>query len=135
MKIMKGMGPSGPPEYPGPGPHLPHGLGAPTSNTHTEGANTLLAFIISSLCKKWSTVVRLYLVQNHLLLKYYLFLRSGQRCRSFNLQIQVICTNNYPLIVNLFELLPPFRKPVFPTHYNFPDHSYSSSTLLTFQKK
>ena len=30
-----------------------------SSTTQNEAANTVLAFMISSLCKKWSTVVRL----------------------------------------------------------------------------
>ena len=35
-----------------------------SSSTRTEAANTVLAFMISSLCKEWSTVVRLLTCAN-----------------------------------------------------------------------
>ncbi|KAI6656127.1 Transposable element P transposase [Oopsacas minuta] len=53
-----------------------------SSTTQNEAANTVLAFMIPSLCKKWSTVVRLLPCANLQLLK-------------------------YPLNANLFKLLSP----------------------------
>ena len=79
-----------------------------SSANHTEAANTVLAFMISSLCKKWSTVVRLLPCAKssaaQILPILYEVIKDVESC---NLQIQVICTDNYPLNVNLFKLLSP----------------------------
>ena len=75
-----------------------------SSTTHTEAANTVPAFMISSLYKKWSTGVRLLPCAKS----------SGDQIRpilhevvkdveSYNLQIQVICTDNYSLNENLLK--------------------------------
>ena len=77
-----------------------------TSTTHTEAANTVLAFMISS--KKWSTVVRLLPCAKSFAAQLLPILHEVIKdVESCNLRIQVICTDNYPLNVNLYGLLSP----------------------------
>ena len=79
-----------------------------SSTTQNEAANTVLAFMVSSLCKKWSTVVRLLPCAKSSAAQILPILHEVIKdVESCNLQIQVICTDNYPLNVNLFKLLSP----------------------------
>ncbi|KAI6658292.1 hypothetical protein LOD99_15561 [Oopsacas minuta] len=79
-----------------------------SSTTQNEATNTVLAFMISSLCKKWSTIVRLLPCAKSSAAQILPILHEVIKdIESCNLQIQVICTNNYPLNVNLFKLLSP----------------------------
>ena len=79
-----------------------------SSSTRTEAANTVLAFIISSICKKWSTVVRLLPCAKSSAAQILpIFLEVIKDIESCNLQVQVVCTDNYPLNVSLFKLLSP----------------------------
>ena len=79
-----------------------------SSSTRTEAANTVLVFMISSLCKKWSTVVRLLPCAKSSAAQILpIFLEVIKDIESCNLQVQVVCTDNYPLNVSLFKLLSP----------------------------
>ncbi|KAI6659516.1 hypothetical protein LOD99_14441, partial [Oopsacas minuta] len=76
--------------------------------TQNEATNTVLAFMISSLCKKWSTVARLLPCAKSSATQILPILHEVIKdIESCNFQIQVICIDNYPLNVNLFELLSP----------------------------
>ena len=64
-----------------------------SSSTRTEAANTVLAFMISSLCKKWSTVVRLLPCEKSSAAKILpIFLEVIKDIESCNLQVQFVCT-------------------------------------------
>ncbi|KAI6647519.1 hypothetical protein LOD99_8785 [Oopsacas minuta] len=79
-----------------------------SSTTQNEAANTVLAFMISSLCKKWSTVVRLRPCAKSSAAQILPIPHAVNKdIESCNLQIQVVCIDNYPLTVNLVKLLSP----------------------------
>ena len=64
--------------------------------------------MISSLCKKWSTVVLLLLCAKYSAAQILpIFLEVIKDIESCNLQVQVVYTDNYPLKVSLFKLLSP----------------------------
>ena len=79
-----------------------------SSTTQNEAANTDLAFMISILCKKLSTVVRLLPCGKSSAAQILPILHEVIKdVESCNILIQVVCTDNYPLNVNLFKLLSP----------------------------
>ena len=77
-----------------------------TTSDAIEPAKSILCFMVTSLCKKWSTVVRLLPLANpkasDLLPITRQVIRDIENCGLF---IDVIVSDNYPLNVHLFKLL------------------------------
>ena len=75
-------------------------------NTELTPATTVLAYMVSSLCKKWSTIVRLLPCSRTSASELFPITKqiiSGiENC---DLQVQVLCIDNYPLNFRLFKML------------------------------
>lgn len=74
----------------------------------TEPAKTIFAFMVSSLSKKWSTIVRLLPCSNSSAAVLFpiikMVIEDVERCGLF---VQVLCTDYYPMNVNIFKLFSP----------------------------
>ena len=74
----------------------------------TEPAKAIFAFMVSSLSKKWSTIVRLLPCSNSSTAELFpiieMVIEDVERC---GLNVQVLCTDNYPMNVNIFKLFSP----------------------------
>ena len=77
-------------------------------NTELTPATTVLAYMVSNLCKKISTIVRLLPCSrtsaSELLPITKQIISDIENC---DLQVQVLCTEKYPLNVRLFKCLSP----------------------------
>ena len=73
-----------------------------------EPAKTIFAFMVSSLSKKWSTIVRLLPCSNSSASELFpiikMVIEDIERC---GLYVQVLCTDNYPMNVSIFKLFSP----------------------------
>ena len=73
-----------------------------------EPAKTIFAFMVSSLSKKWSTIVRLLPCSNSSASELFpiikMVIEDIERC---GLYVQVLCTDNYPMNVSIFKLFAP----------------------------
>ena len=71
-------------------------------------AKTIFAFMVSSLSKKWSTIVRLLPCSNSSAAELFpiikMVIEDIERC---GLYVQVLCTDNYPMNVSIFKLFSP----------------------------
>ena len=83
---------------------------APTLDTE-EPLKTVLAIMVSSLHKKWSTIVRLVPLSSTKASNLHLIITSVidniEKCGLF---VQVLCSDNYPKNVNIFKLFSPDKK-------------------------
>ncbi len=79
-----------------------------SSITPNTSATTVLAFMISSLCRKWSTIVHLLPCSKTSASQLFpitkQIITDIENC---DLIVRVLCTDNYPLNVNLFKLFSP----------------------------
>ena len=71
-------------------------------------AKTIFAFMVSSLSKRWSTIVRLLPCSNSSAAELFpiikIVIEDIERC---GLYVQVLCTDNYPMNVSIFKLFSP----------------------------
>ena len=78
-----------------------------SSNTN-EPAKTIFAFMVSSLSKKWSTIVRLLPCSNSSAAELFpiikMVIEDIERC---GLYVQVLCSDNYSMNVSIFKLFSP----------------------------
>ena len=82
-------------------------IGSSCTPNNTPATN-VLAFMVSSLCKKWSTIVHLLPCSKTSAPE--LFPVTKQiisYIENCNLRVQVLCTDNYPLNVRLFKCFSP----------------------------
>ena len=71
-------------------------------------ATTVLAYMVSSLCKKWSTIVRLLPCSRTSASELFPITKQIiSDIENCDLQVQVLCTDNYPLNVRLFKCFSP----------------------------
>ena len=76
----------------------------------TDPAKTVFAFMISSLSKKWSTIIRLLPCATSSAIEIFPIIKSVIRdVESCGLFVHVLCTDNYPMNVNIFKLFAPNR--------------------------
>ena len=79
-----------------------------SSITPNTPATTVLAFMVSSLCRKWSTIVHLLPCSKTSASQLFpitkQIITDIENC---DLIVRVLCTDNYPLNVNLFKLFSP----------------------------
>ena len=79
-----------------------------SSQNVTEPAKSIFAFMVSSLSKKWSTIVRLLPCSNtsarDILPVIKQVIEDIERC---GLYVKVVCTDNYPMNVNIFKMFSP----------------------------
>ena len=84
----------------------------------TEPAKTIFAFMVSSLSKKWSTIVRLLPCSNSSAAELFpiikMVIEDVERC---GVNVQVLCTDNYPMNVNIFKLFSPTNTGLYCTTY------------------
>ena len=77
---------------------------APTMDTG-DPVKTVLAIMVSSLHKKWSTIVRLFPLSSTNASELFLTIKSVigdiEKCGLF---VQVLCSDNYPQNVNIFKM-------------------------------
>ena len=87
---------------------------APTLDTE-DPLKTVLAIMVSSLHKKWSTIVRLVPLSSTKASNLHLIITSViddiEKCGLF---VQVLCSDNYPQNVNIFKLFSPDKKTLSP---------------------
>ena len=79
------------------------------SSMHSDDpARTVFAIMVSSLYKKWSTIVRLLPCSKSSAKEIFPIIKTiiGD-IENCNLKVQVICTDNYPMNVALFKLFSP----------------------------
>ena len=94
-----------------------------SSQNITDPAKTIFAFMVSSLSKKWSTIVRLLPCSNSSAMDIFPIIKHViediERCGLF---VKVICTDNYPMNVNIFKMFSPTHtlEPIVP-HILDPD--------------
>ena len=83
---------------------------APTLDTE-DPLKTVLAIMVSSLHKKWSTIVSLVPLSSTKASNLHLIITSViddiEKCGLF---VQVLCSDNYPKNVNIFKLFSPDKK-------------------------
>ena len=71
-------------------------------------AKTVFAIMVSSLCKKWSTIVRLIPCSSSSAKELFPIIKSViNDIENCNLMVEAICTDNYPMNVSLFKLFSP----------------------------
>ena len=88
-----------------------------SSEKSTDSAKTILAFMVSSLSKKWSTIVRLLPCSNSSATELFpTIVNVIQDVENCGLFVRVICTDNYPMNVNIFKLFSPTHtlEPIVP---------------------
>ena len=93
-----------------------------TSVNPNDPAKTVFAFMVSSLSRKWSTIVRLLPCTNSSATELLPTIKSViEDVESCGLFVQVLCTDNYPMNVNIFKLFSPTHAldPIVP-HPNDP---------------
>ena len=87
---------------------------APTLDTE-DPLKTVLAIMVSSLHKKWSTIVSLVPLSSTKASNLHLIITSViddiEKCGLF---VQVLCFDNYPQDVNIFKLFSPDKKTLSP---------------------
>ena len=87
---------------------------APTLDTE-DPLKTVLAIMVSSLHKKWSTIVSLVPLSSTKASNLHLIITSViddiEKCGLF---VQVLCSDNYPQDVNIFKLFSPDKKTLSP---------------------
>ena len=88
-----------------------------SSQNLTEPAKSIFAFMVSSLSKKWSTIFRLLPCSNtsarDILPVIKQVIEDIERC---GLYVKVVCTDNYPMNVNIFKMFSPTHilEPIVP---------------------
>ena len=79
-----------------------------SSITPNTPATTVLAFMVSSLCRKWSTIIHLLPCSKTSASKLFpitkQIITDIENC---DLIVRVLCTDNYPLNVNILKLFSP----------------------------
>ena len=66
-----------------------------SSQTAIDPAKTAFAFMVSSLYKKWSTIVRLFPCSNSSATELFLSLRMLLKIERCGLYVKALCTDNY----------------------------------------
>ncbi|KAI6651128.1 Transposable element P transposase [Oopsacas minuta] len=76
----------------------------------TDPAKTVFAFMISSLSKRWSSIVRLLPCSSSSAEVLFPIIKDVIRdVEACGLSVHVLCTDNYPMNVNIFKLFSPSR--------------------------
>ena len=102
-------------------------IGAPMQPDYP--AKTVFAIMVSSLCKKWSTIVRLIPCSSSSAKELYPIIKSViNDIENCNLTVEAICTDNYPMNVSLFKLFSPIG--ILETVIPHPFNSDRSIVLL-----
>ena len=83
----------------------------------TDPAKTVFAFMVSSLSKRWSNIVRLLPCASSSAVEHFPIIKEViQDVEACGLFVHVLCTDNYPMNVNIFKLISPNRilEPIVP---------------------
>ena len=76
----------------------------------TDPAKTVFAFMVSSLSKRWSSIVRLLPCSSSSAEVLFLIIKEVIRdVEACGLSVHVLCIDNYPMNVNIFKLFSPSR--------------------------
>ena len=76
----------------------------------TDPAKTVFAFMVSSLSKRWSNIVRLLPCASSSAVELFPIIKEViQDVKACGLFVHDLCTDNYPMNVNIFKLFSPNR--------------------------